>query len=51
MVIRVRQGKGAQDRDVPLSEKALDALREYWRQNKPKNPKTICFPVHPAIAV
>jgi integrase/recombinase XerD len=29
MVIRVRQGKGAQDRDVPLSEKALDALREY----------------------
>lgn len=37
MVIRVRQGKGARDRDVPLSAKVLEALREYWRQNKPKD--------------
>ena len=36
MVIRVRQGKGARDRDVPMSAKLLEALREYWRWNKPK---------------
>jgi integrase/recombinase XerD len=37
MVIRVRQGKGARDRDVPLSAKVLEALRDYWRQNKSKD--------------
>jgi site-specific recombinase XerD len=37
MVIRVRQGKGSRDRDVPLSAKVLEALREYWRHNKPKD--------------
>jgi integrase/recombinase XerD len=37
MVIHVRQGKGARDRDVPLSTKVLEALREYWRQNKPQH--------------
>jgi integrase/recombinase XerD len=37
MVIRVRQGKGARDRDVPMSPKLLEALREYWRWNKPKD--------------
>jgi integrase/recombinase XerD len=36
MVIRVQQGKGARDRDVPMSPKLLEALREYWRFNKPK---------------
>jgi integrase len=36
MVIRVRQGKGARDRDVPMSPKLLEALREYYRWNKPK---------------
>jgi integrase/recombinase XerD len=36
MVIRVRQGKGSRDRDVPMSPKLLEALREYWRWNKPK---------------
>jgi site-specific recombinase XerD len=41
MVIRVRQGKGARDRDVLLSPKLLDTLREYWRWMKPK---TYLFP-------
>jgi integrase/recombinase XerD len=31
MVIHIRQGKGSRDRDVPLSPKLLEALREYWR--------------------
>jgi hypothetical protein len=37
MVIHIRQGKGARDRDVPLSPKLLEALREYWRWKKPMN--------------
>ena len=37
MVIHIRQGKGARDRDVPLSPKLLGALREYWRWKKPMN--------------
>ena len=41
MVIRIRQGKGGRDRDVPLSEKLLETLREYWRWMKPK---TYLFP-------
>jgi integrase/recombinase XerD len=41
MVIRVRQGKGARDRDVLLSPKLLETLREYWRWMKPK---TYLFP-------
>jgi integrase/recombinase XerD len=36
MVIQIRQGKGSCDRDVPLSPKLLEALREYWRWKKPK---------------
>jgi integrase/recombinase XerD len=36
MVIHIRQGKGSRDRDVPLSPKLLEALREYWRWKKPK---------------
>ena len=36
MVIHVHQGKGNKDRDVPLSPKLLETLREYWRQLKPK---------------
>ena len=41
MVIHVRQGKGSKDRDVPLSPKLLETLREYWRSAKPK---TYLFP-------
>jgi integrase/recombinase XerD len=36
MVIHVRLGKGRRDRDIPLSSKLLDVLREYWRWMKPK---------------
>jgi integrase/recombinase XerD len=36
MVMHIRQGKGSRDRDVPLSSKLLEALREYWRWKKPK---------------
>jgi site-specific recombinase XerD len=36
MVIHIRQGKGSRDRDIPLSRKLLEALREYWRWKKPK---------------
>jgi integrase/recombinase XerD len=41
MVIRVRHGKGGRDRDVLLSPKLLETLREYWRWIKPK---TYLFP-------
>ena len=41
MMIRVNQGKGKRDREVPLSPKLLEALRIYWRWMKPK---TYLFP-------
>ena len=41
MLIHIRQGKGGKDRDVPLSPKTLETLREYWRWMKPK---TYLFP-------
>ena len=41
MVIHVRQGKGGRDRDVMLTPKLLETLREYWRWMKPK---TYLFP-------
>jgi site-specific recombinase XerD len=43
MVIHVLGGKGRKDRDVMLSPKLLDALREYWRSLKHK-PRTWLFP-------
>jgi site-specific recombinase XerD len=35
MVIHVRGGKGRNDRDVMLSPKLLEELREHWRRFKP----------------
>ena len=36
MVIRIQQGKGSRDRDVPMTPKLLEALREYFRWKRPK---------------
>jgi integrase/recombinase XerD len=36
MVLHVRQGKGSRDRDVPMTPKLLEALRDYWRWKRPK---------------
>lgn len=35
-MIHIRQGKGSRDRDVPMTPKLLDALREYFRVKGPK---------------
>lgn len=43
MVIHVHQGKGSRDREVPLTPKLLEALREYWRSCKVK-PRVYLFP-------
>ncbi len=34
-VIHIRQGKGAKDRYIMLSERLLIALREYWKLSRP----------------
>ena len=36
MCIKVRQGKGAQDRYTLLSPRLLDILRRYWRDQRPR---------------
>jgi integrase/recombinase XerD len=36
MVIHIRQGKGSRDRDVPLTPKLLESLREYYLWKRPK---------------
>src|SRR5215831_3623576 len=41
MIVHIRQGKRNRDRDVPLTPKLLETLREYWRWMKPK---TYLFP-------
>jgi site-specific recombinase XerD len=41
MMIRIERGKGDVDREVPLSQKLLTTLREYWRWMRPK---TYLFP-------
>lgn len=41
MVLRVAQGKGGRDREVPLSPTLLAALREYYRWMRPQ---TYLFP-------
>ena len=43
MVIHVLGGKGRKDRDVMLSPKLLDALRQYWRSLRHR-PRTWLFP-------
>ncbi len=43
MLIHIRQGKGKKDRDVMLSPRLLDELRDYWRRAHAK-PKTYLFP-------
>lgn len=37
-VLHVRKGKGGRDRDLPLGEKLLIVLREYWRLLRPEPP-------------
>jgi site-specific recombinase XerD len=41
MMIRIDQGKGSRDREVPLSPKLLETLRVYWRWMQPQ---TFLFP-------
>jgi integrase/recombinase XerD len=41
MIIHIRHGKRNRDRDVPLSPKLVETLREYWRWMRPK---TYLFP-------
>jgi integrase/recombinase XerD len=36
MVIHIQRGKGLRDRDVPLTPRLLEALRDYWRWKKPR---------------
>lgn len=36
MIIHVRQGKGMKDRNVMLSPRMLEGLRDYWQQYRPK---------------
>ena len=35
MMLRIERSKGDLDRDVPLSPKLLETLREYWRWMRP----------------
>jgi integrase len=43
MLIHVHQDKGSRDRDLPLTPKLLEALRDYWRNCKYK-PRVYLFP-------
>jgi site-specific recombinase XerD len=36
MMLRVERGKGEVDREVPLNQKLLETLREYWRWMRPR---------------
>jgi integrase len=37
MMLRIERGKGDVDREVPLNQKLLQTLRDYWRWIRPKN--------------
>jgi site-specific recombinase XerD len=37
-LVHVRQGKGNRDRQVPVGEKLVRLLREYWRLTRPEGP-------------
>jgi site-specific recombinase XerD len=41
-VIRIREAKGRRDRDLPVSDKLLAVLRDYWRITRPRG--TYLFP-------
>src|SRR6202008_2291715 len=43
MVIHIQGGKGRKDRDVMLSPKLLEELREHWRR-LPRKPRVWLFP-------
>lgn len=45
-LLRVRQGKGRKDREVPVGEKLLGVLREYWRIARPAAPYLFPGEVH-----
>jgi len=35
MIIHIKNAKGKKDRIVPLSQKVLELLREYWKEFRP----------------
>jgi integrase/recombinase XerD len=37
MMVHVRNGKGGKDRYVPLPQRCLELLRDYWRQERPRS--------------
>src|ERR1700683_3812002 len=43
MLLHIRQGKGRKDRDVMLSPRLLNELRDYWRRANPR-PTAYLFP-------
>jgi len=55
MMIRVDQGKGKKDRYTLLGKRALDTLRTYWKEDRPKDllfpsPQRSDHPVSPSSA-
>ena len=48
MVIHVRDTKNRHDRIVPLPPTALEALRTYWRESRPKGKLLFASPHRPA---
>ena len=54
MTIRIEQGKGGKDRDVPLAVRLLAQLRQHWQQERPGRwvfaAPTATQPLHPTTA-